>query len=149
MSKKLYTGLVCGAIAVVAASGFAGTMLARAAAASAATDVKFEEQIGGGAPVKVIEDNDVLRATLISFPKGHIRPGGVKRKLDQVLIYIDPAKYSHLPTPGTQFDKESQSVVEAGKITWHDNGSVVGTIRIDEPYRVMYVEIKRPAPISK
>ena len=83
------------------------------------------------------------------MPKGHVRQGGVKRKLDQVLIYIDPAKYSHLPTPGTQFDKESQSIVEAGKITWHDKDSVVGTIRVDEPYRVMYVEIKRPAPISK
>ncbi len=148
MSKKTYSVLAVGAIAIVAASGFAGVMKARAAAPVAA-DVKYEEQIGGGAPVKVLVDNDVLRATLITMPKGQIRQGGVKRKLDQILVYIDDAKYSHLPTPGTQFDKESQSVVEAGKITWHDKDSTVGTIRVDEPYRVMYVEIKRPKPVSK
>ncbi len=148
MSRTLYTAAVVGAFAIVAASGFAGVMKARAAGIGPA-NIKYEEQIGGGAPTKVLVDNEVLRATLISMPKGHIRQGGVKRKLDQILIYIDPAKYSHLPTPGTQFDKESQSVVESGKITWHDKESVVGTIRIDEPYRVMYVEIKRPAPISK
>ena len=148
MSKKIYACLAVGAVAFVAASGFAGVMKARAAG-PVPSETKYEEQVGGGAPTKVMFENDVLKATLITMPKGHIRQGGVKRKLDQILIYIDPAKYSHLPTPGTQFDKESQSVVEAGKITWHDKDSTVGTIRVDEPYRVMYVEIKRPKPISK
>lgn len=145
MSNKIYASLAVGAIAIVAASGLAGVMKARAAGPVPAD----EEQVGGGAPFKVMFENDVMKATLITMEKGHIRQGGVKRKLDQILIYIDPAKYSHLPTPGTQFDKESQSVVEAGKITWHDKGTTVGTIRVDEPYRVMYVEIKRPKPISK
>ena len=145
MSNKLTAAYALGALAIVALAGGAGMMTARATAA----DVKYEEQIGGGAPVKVLQDNDVLRATLISFPKGQVRQGGVKRKLDQVLIYIDDAKFSHLPTPGTKFDKESQSVMKKGEITYHDKDTVVGTIRVDEPYRVMYVEIKRPKPISK
>lgn len=148
MSNKIYASLAFGAVAIIAASGFAGVMKARAAGPVPA-EVKYEEQVGGGAPFKVVFENEVLKATLISMPKGHVRQGGVKRKLDQILIYIDPAKYSHLPTPGTQFDKESQSIVEAGKMTWHDKDTTVGTIRVDEPYRVMYVEIKRPKPISK
>ena len=145
MSKKKYVAYAIVAATAIAGSGISGMVMSRVVAA----DVKYEEQIGGGAPVKVLKDNDVLRATLISFPKGHVRQGGGKRKLDQVLIYIDKAKYSHLPTPGTQFSAESQTVMEAGQITYHDKDSVVGTIRVDEPYRVMYVEIKRPAPIKK
>jgi hypothetical protein len=145
MSKKLMAISALGAALTIVGAGFAGMMTARGNAA----EPKYEEQIGGGAPVKVLQDNDVLRATLISFPKGQVRQGGVKRKLDQVLIYIDDAKFSHLPTPGTQFDKESQTVMKAGQITYHDKDTVVGTLRVDEPYRVMYVEIKRPKPVSK
>jgi len=143
MSKLRFAKLAIAVSLVTGASGFAGAMYA-SAAAPAAADIKYEEQVGGGAPFKVLLDNDTVRATLISMPKGHMRQGGVKRKLDQLLVYIDDAKYSHLATPGTQFDKESQSVAPAGKITWHDKDTTIGTIRIDEPYRVMYVEIKRP-----
>ena len=148
MSKKQYAAFTLAAFAIVAGAGCAG-MLTGHARAAAAADVKYEEQIGGGAPVKVLQDNDVLRATLITFPKGQIRDGGVKRKLDQVLIYIDDAKFTHLPMAGTPFDKESQTVMKAGQITYHDKDTVVGKLRVDEPYRVMYVEIKRPKPVSK
>ena len=144
MSKKAYVAYTVVALMAILSAGIAGMLTSRVIAA----DAGYEEQIGGGAPVKVLQDNDVLRSTLISFPKGHVRQGGGKRKLDQVLIYIDKAKYSHLPTPGTQFTTESQTVMEAGQITYHDKNSILGTIRVDEPYRVMYVEIKRPSPIT-
>jgi hypothetical protein len=143
MSKIKFATLAMTTSLVTATLGFTGAMMAMAAT-PAPSNVKYEEQVGGGAPFKVLVDNDTVRATLISMPKGHMRQGGVKRKLDQLLVYIDPAKYSHLATPGTQFDRESQSVVEAGKVTWHDKDTTIGTIRVDEPYRVMYVEIKRP-----
>jgi hypothetical protein len=149
MSIKSYVGCAVAATAVVVGAAIAGIAASRVTAAEPGAAVKYEEQIGGGAPTKVVQDNDVLRATLITFPKGQVRQGGVKRKSDQVLIYIDKAKFTHLPTPGTQFTAETQSTEEPGQVTYHAKDSVVGTIRVDEPYRVMYVEIKRAAPVTK
>jgi hypothetical protein len=146
MNKKTFSILAAGALV---AGVSVGAVTTQVIAAAATADIPYEGQVGGGAPFKIVEDNDVLRATLISMPKGQMRQGGVKRKTDQILIYIDDAKYSHLATPGTQFDRESQTVVQKGKVTWHDKDTVVGTLRVDEPYRVMYVELKRPKPIGK
>lgn len=150
MSKKIYAAYVMTAATVIVGAGLAGMMSSHVTAAEPkAVDSPVDERITGGAPAKVLQDNDVLKATLVSFPKGHVRKGGDKRQLDQVLIYIDKAKYSNLPTPGTKVTAETAAASEAGQISYLDKGSVVGSLRVEEPYRALYVEIKRPAPVKK
>lgn len=140
MSKKtLYV-----AVAAIGVAAVGGAFLANSYVASAATAaIEYEKQIGGGAPIQVLVDNDVLKATLISFPKGHTRQGGVKRRLDQILVYIDKANYKHLPTPGARDFPDENSIVEPGRVTFHRKDTVVGTIVVNEPYRVIYVEVKK------
>ena len=86
---------------------------------------------------------------MVSFPKGYVVKGGDKRQLDQVLIYIDKAKYTNLPIAGTKVTAETPTTNEAGQVSYLDKGSVVGSLRVEEPYRALYVEIKRPSPITK
>ena len=150
MSKKFFAAYAMAAAIVIGGSGLAGIMSSHVTAAEPkAPSSPPDERITGGAPAKVLQDNDVLKATLVSFPKGYVLKGGEKRQLDQVLIYIDKAKYSNLPTPGTKVTTEASATNDAGQISYLDKGTVVGSLRVEEPYRALYVEIKRPAPVKK
>ena len=148
MSKKIYAVYAMVAATIIVGAGLAGMLSSHVTAAEPAKS-PADERITGGAPAKVLQDNDVLKATLVSFPKGLVLKGGDKRQLDQVLIYIEKAKYSNLPTPGTNVAAETPATTEAGQVTYLDKGSVVGSLRVEEPYRALVVEIKRSAPVKK
>lgn len=130
-----------------------------------------EPVVGGGAPTRVLLDNDQVRATLISFPLGFIRPGGFKRRLDTLIVYIDDAQLE-LPGPAQrQYSvirslkhpdavavcdriKDCDSVGPDGKwanggtlftgtVAWHPKDGFVNKLRIAHSYRALYIELKQ------
>lgn len=129
-----------------------------------------EPRVGGGAPTQLLLDNDQVRATLISFPEGFIRPGGFKRRLDTLIVYIDDAKLE-LPGPAQQQysvirslnhpdaiavcdpikDCDSVgpngkwvngSILVTGTVAWHPKDGFVNKLRIAHAYRALYIELK-------
>ncbi len=129
--------------AFVAAGVLGGFVAGQHVMAAAAGDFPYEQQIGGGAPFKVLLDNDVIKVTRISFPKGSTRQGGVKRKMTQLLVYFQPAEYTHLPTPGGPTFADPHSKVAVGAVTFHPKDTVVGTLVTDKAYDVLYLEFKK------
>ncbi len=136
----------------------------------AAVRLPPEPAAGGGAPTRVLIDNEQVRATLISFPEGFIRPGGFKRRLDTLIVYIDDAKLE-LPGPAQrQYAvirslnhssaiavcdpiKDCDSVAPdghwatggtlvRGTVAWHPQGGFVNKLRIAHGYRAIYLELK-------
>ncbi len=89
-NKTLYAVTALAALALGAAGGFVSSRV-MAADASALPD---EVDIGGGAPMRVLIENNKLRVNLISFPKGFSRSGGSKRRLDQLIVYLEPGDFS-------------------------------------------------------
>jgi len=137
----------------------------------AAAQLPYEQVTGGGAPARVLIDNDQVRAVLISFSKDFIRPGNSRRHYDTVIVYIDdgkladvgppPAKYavvkafSHHPDARAVCDpiKDCDSVAPDGKwargpvtlrgtVAWHPKDGYVENLRIGQAYRALYVELK-------
>jgi hypothetical protein len=70
---------------------------ARAADSTAASEVPWLTHPGGGAPAKLLLDNNSLRVTLISYPAGFHRKGGLRRPYDTLLAYIDEGDYRVIP----------------------------------------------------
>jgi hypothetical protein len=87
MRRKFLSTII---VAVFAAGVAAGVVLSPHVMAAAA---EYEKDVGGGAPTKVLIDNDRLRVTLVTFPKGFTRPGGVKRRADTLIAYIEPGDF--------------------------------------------------------
>jgi hypothetical protein len=145
-----------------------GTMTAPDPAAS---DLPYEQVTGGGAPVHVLIDNAVMRANLIDFPEGFIRPGNLRRHYDTVIVYIDDGKladvappphkyavvqaFSHHPDARAVCDpiKDCDSVAPDGKwahgsptlrgtVAWHPKDGYVENLRIGMAYRALYIELK-------
>jgi hypothetical protein len=137
----------------------------------AAIKLPPEPAAGGGAPTQVLLDNDQVRATLISYPQGFIRPGGFKRRLDTLIVYIDDARLE-LPGPAQrQYSvirslnhpdaiavcdpiKDCDSVGPDGKwvngstlvtgtVAWHPKDGFVNRLRIAQAYRALYIELKQ------
>jgi hypothetical protein len=129
-----------------------------------------EPAAGGGAPTQVLLDNDQVRATLIAYPQDFIRPGGFRRRLDTLIVYIDDAKLE-LPGPAQrQYSvirslnhpdaiavcdpiKDCDSVGPNGKwvngstlvtgtVAWHPKDGFVNKLRIAHAYRALYIELK-------
>lgn len=138
---------------------------------AAAAKLPAEPVVGGGAPARVLIDNDKMRATLISFPEGFIRPGGFHRRLDTLIAYIDDAKLE-LPGPaqrqyaviralnhphgpavcdpikdcdsvGPDGNWVSGDVLLRGTVAWHPQDGFVNKLRIAHGYRALYIELKR------
>ena len=134
--------LAAGALAtVVAAAG--------AFAAGEAWGTKYEDDKtvgGGGAPQKQLLDNARARVNLVTFPEGFTRPGGVKRKYDQLLVYIDPGAYEITRSGGDgkerMPDPAKRKPLDPGSAVWHERDSVVSQTHVYKPYRVIFVEVK-------
>jgi hypothetical protein len=130
----------------------------------------YEQQVGGGAPAQTLVDNDLLRATLLSFPKDFVRPGNLRRHYDTLIVYIDEGRlagvgpahpeyaevqaFSHHPDAPAVCDpiKDCDTVApdgswsrgahEPGSVAWHPKDGFVGTLRAVQAYRALYVELK-------
>lgn len=101
---------------------------------------------GGGAPQNVLLDNARVRLNVVNFPEGFTRPGGMKRKFDQLLVYIDPGAYEITRSGGdgkvVTPDPAKRMPLAPGSAVWHARDSVVSETHIYAPYRVIFVEVK-------
>ena len=129
-----------------------------------------EPAAGGGAPSQVLLDNDQVRATLIAYPQDFIRPGGFRRRLDTLIVYIDDARLE-LPGPaqrqysvirslnhpdavavcdpirdcdsvGPDGKWVNGSTLVTGAVAWHPKDGFVNKLRIAHAYRALYIELK-------
>lgn len=136
------------------------------AADPAAAKLPVEDKIGGGAPARVIIDNEVIRATIVSYPKDFKREGGRRRALDQLVVYLDDGEFQFAqsssgaqPTmafgaascdkikdcgpvgPDGQF--KSGNLHPSGTVAWHPKDTRTETIRTGKAYRAVYLELKK------
>jgi hypothetical protein len=99
---------------------------------------------GGGAQQKVLVDNDTVRVNLVSFKKGFIRPGGLMRKNDQLLVYLDEGQFTLIKTGNnTPVAKPNSQRLLPGSSVFHSRGSIVSESLIDQDYRVLFIEMKK------
>src|SRR5262245_30105811 len=87
-------------LATAACAAAAGTAVMSAAASELQPAV--EKDLGGGAPTRVLLDNETMRVTLVSFPAGFKREGGLRRRMEQIIVYVDDGEFKITPQPGAQ-----------------------------------------------
>jgi hypothetical protein len=154
-------GIVCGAVLAAEADKLAtttstsdkkGIYVGQAESAEAMERAaklgitKYEDadkEGGGGAPQKTLIDNDAVKVNLVAFKKGFVRPGGVKRRYDTLLVYIDTGDHTILSGGGGQ--RNPNPVMQhllPGSAVFHRKETVVPESRIDEDYRVLFVMMK-------
>jgi hypothetical protein len=101
---------------------------------------------GGGAPQKLLLDNTRVRVNLVSFLKDFDRMGGLKRRNDQLLVYIDPGAYeiTRSGDSGKEItpDPAKRKPLAPGSAVFHGRDSVVSSTHIYAPYRVIFLEVK-------
>ena len=84
-----------------------------------------------------------MKVILVDFKKGFVRPGGVKRRYNTLLVYVDPGRYTivkranNVPVTNPTPDK-----LAPGSAVFHRKESIVSESHIDEDYRVLFVEMK-------
>lgn len=129
--------------------GLAAIATLFAAAGAFAWGEKYEDDAhvgGGGAPQKLLLDNARVRVNLVSFPKDFDRAGGVKRKNDQLLVYIDPGAYEITQSGGSGKvvtpDPAKRKPLAPGSAVFHERDSVVSSTHVYAPYRVIFLEVK-------
>ena len=83
-------------------------------------------------------DNDVVRVNLVSFKKGFMRAGGLRRKNNQLLVYLDQGQFTL-----TGNGKPNTQRLMPGSSVFHYRDSIVSESHIDEDYRVLFVEMKK------
>jgi hypothetical protein len=120
-----------------------------AAAGAFAWGEQYEEDAkigGGGAPQKLLLDNTRVRVNLVSFLKDFDRMGGLKRRNDQLLVYIDPGAYeiTRSGDSGKEItpDPAKRKPLAPGSAVFHGRDSVVSSTHIYAPYRVIFLEVK-------
>jgi hypothetical protein len=107
-------------------------------AARGVTKYEGEDQEGGGgAQQKVLIDNEAVKVILVAYKKGFDRPGGMKRRHDTLLVYVDQGRYS-----GGRYPPNTLRLAP-GSSVFHRKDSIVSPIHIDQDYRVLYIEMKR------
>ncbi len=150
------------AIACVAGLG-AGVFTAGHMASAAALDFPYEKDIGGGERSQLLIENNRLRVTLVFFKKGTTRPGNLKRRSDQLIIYLDQGHLKQLPVPGRPpqdnfqdplncntpigcgpvgNDGKRANAVPSGSTAYRPKDSIAQTLEVTDDYRALYVEFK-------
>ncbi len=162
ISRKAKFAVGCVAVAATLAA-LIGLGVHRAQADDAQATV--ETELGGGAPTHVLLNNDSLRVTLISYPAGFKRVGGLKRRLEQLIVYVDDGDFKAMPRAGARpnpppaagprkIGPESSITLDGtlatghpnhprGTIAWHPKGSLTPSIETTRAYRALYIEFKR------
>ena len=97
---------------------------------------------GGGAEQKTLIDNDKVKVILVAYKKGFQRAGGVKRRYDTALVYVDPGRYTITATGANTPVHMAPHKLAPGSVVFHRKDSIVSALRVDEDYRVLYVEMK-------
>jgi len=108
------------------------------------TAYEADNEVGGhGAPQKILIDNDVVRVNLVAFKKDFKRSGGMKRRYDQLLVYVDQGAYTLLTANGKAIENPPSHKVAPGSSVFHRRESVLNDTRIDQDYRVLFIEMKK------
>jgi len=152
MSKK-FAAAVFATAAIGVVSGFGYCQHVEAADAA-----DLETQVGGGAPTKVLIENERVRISLTSYPQGFKRDGGQRRQYDQVIVWVDEGDYTVVrpagappnPNAGARGPESAialdGSVVTGkhpqGTVVWHPKNSRTPKMVVNKPYRQFYIEIK-------
>lgn len=127
-----------------ASAGETPEQMKRSAALNVQAYEREDQEGGGGAPQKTIIDNDKVKVNLVAFKKGFVRPGGVKRRYDTLLVYVDPGRFTITKSGnGTPVTNPKQQRLAPGSSVFHNKESVVSEIHVDEDYRVLFVEMKK------
>ena len=155
-------GLVCGAVVAAEADKLATTSstsdtkgiyvsagenaeaMERMAKLGIAKYEDEDKEGGGGAPQRTLIDNDAVKVNLVAFKKGFVRPGGVKRRYETLLVYIDTGDHTILAGGGgPRNPNPTMQHLLPGSAVFHRKESVVPESRIDEDYRVLFIMMKR------
>ena len=154
--KSVVTAALVATVSMVAA----GTAFVSMRTASAdVPEAQVEKDLGGGAPTRVLLDNNSLRVTLVSFPSGFRREGGLRRRLEQLIVYVDDGEFKVVPRPGAKPNPnagkrgpESPITLDGegtkngmhpkGTIAWHPRDSLTPTLVTSHAYRALYIEFK-------
>jgi hypothetical protein len=97
---------------------------------------------GGGAYQKTLIDNDKVKVNLVAYRKGFVRAGGMKRRYDTLLVYVDPGRYSITKVGANTPVTQPPHKLAPGSVVFHRKDSIVSEIHVNEDYRVLYVEMK-------
>jgi hypothetical protein len=141
LAKNGHTG-----VGIYASSGETPEAMQRENALNISAYEPEDTEGGDGAPQKTLIDNDKVKVILVAYKKGFIRPGGFKRRHDTLLVYVDPGRYTITKGGGTgaktPVAKEQPDKLAPGSSVFHRKDSIVSELRVDEDYRVLYVEMK-------
>jgi hypothetical protein len=151
-------------VALAFVAGLGTEALVDARRASAAADFPVETDIGAGEPSKLLVENSKLRVTMVNFKKGTKRPGNVRRRSDQLIIYVDDGHLKTEPIPGVPPgqdtyqdprncntpigcgpvgpDGQRASRVPSGTVAFRPKNSIAQALDIEDDYRALYVELK-------
>ncbi len=169
MSKKNL--LVIGLVAAAFCGGVGSGLMMNQKVLAAAQDLPVEKDLGGGAPTRVLLDNSKMKVTLVTFQKDKLRQGDMRRRADQLIVYVDDGDFKMLPRPGAAGapagnrpprptgpvvcdpikdcgpialdGNPSAGVHHTGTIAWHPEGSVTGNLVANATYRALYIELKK------
>jgi hypothetical protein len=129
-------------VGIFASAGEKPEVMQREAALNVSSYEPEDKEGGGGAYQKTLVDNDKVKVILVDYKKGFIRPGGMKRRYNTLLVYITPGRYTITSTGANTPVKEPPSKLAPGSAVFHYKDSIVSGLRVDQDYRVMYVEMK-------
>ena len=169
MSKKNL--FIAGLVAAGFVGGVGSGVMLNQNVLAAAQDVPVEKDLGGGAPTRVLLDNAKMTVTLITFPKDFVRKGDMKRRADQLIVYVDDGDFKFLPRPGATPNASanapprptgpvvcdpvkdcgpialdgnpSSGIHHPGTIAYHPVGSMTNSLVANSTYRALYIELKK------
>jgi hypothetical protein len=129
-------------VGIFASPGETPAIMEREAALNVSAYEPEDTEGGGGAYQKTLIDNDKLKVILVGYKKGFVRPGGMKRRHDTLLVYVDPGRYTITKTGANTPVKMAPHKLAPGSVVFHRKDSVVSEVHVNEDYRVLYVEMK-------
>ena len=130
-------------VGIYASAGEKPEMMQKEAALNIGSYEPEDKEGGGGAYQKTLIDNDKVKVILVDYKKGMMRAGALKRRYNTLLVYIDPGRYTITKVgDNTPVKKEVPSKLAPGSAVFHYKDSIVSSLRVDQDYRVMYVEMK-------
>ena len=149
-----------GLVTAACVAGTGAVVMSVRIAAAADTQAQVEKDVGGGAPTRVLLNNDSMRVTLVSYPSGFKREGGLRRRMEQLIVYVDDGDFKVVPRPGAkpnpnagQRGPESSITLEGelakngfhpkGTTAWHPKDSLTPSLVTTRAYRALYIETKK------
>jgi hypothetical protein len=151
------TTLLTAAVAAAALASVA--IIAPPSTRAASTSV--DELDGGKVPLTVLIDNDKVRVSLLTFPPGYERAGHLRRRSDQLIVYLDdaaprapmgeqPGQPVHCgpinqdcgPVTPDGTAPAANALEPRGTVSWRPRGNDAGPFRIAKGYRALYIELK-------